>query len=127
MKTTLGVLGVLAVLAAGAVSAGGPPDRGELYYEGTIVRTLVPPAAMPHMGRDALYVIMDGTGGQRPVIAAAPGDRDYHGGQWAFHRVTWNVAPYLLTSDEAVLAAEGSGDVTITRLPENDFKCPVQP
>jgi hypothetical protein len=41
--------------------------------------------------------------------------------------VTWNVAPYLLTSDEAVLAAAAAGDVTITRNPAADFLCPIQP
>jgi hypothetical protein len=56
----------------------------------------------------------------------APGDKGYHGGDWAFYSVTWNVAPYLLTSEAAVLAAEASGDVTVTRIPANDFKCPIQ-
>ena len=34
---------------------------------------------------------------------------------------------YLLTSESRVLAADAAGDVTITRVPENDFKCPIQP
>ncbi len=43
--------------------------------------------------------------------------------------VTFNagVTPYLLTSDEAVFAAEAAGDVTVTRTPDADFRCPVQP
>jgi hypothetical protein len=82
---------------------------------------------MPQEGRDALYVVMNGAEGQLAVAAVAPGDRSYHGGQWAFHSVVWNVGPYLLTSDDAVLAAADAGDVTITRVLENDFKCPIQP
>jgi hypothetical protein len=35
------------------------------------------------------------------------------------------VTPYLLTSDEAVAAAEAAGDVTVTRAPEADNRCPV--
>jgi len=35
------------------------------------------------------------------------------------------ITPYLLTSDEAVFAARAAGDVTVTRVPENDFRCPV--
>jgi hypothetical protein len=35
------------------------------------------------------------------------------------------VAPYLLTSDEDVQAAEDAGDVTVTREPEMDNRCPV--
>ena len=47
-------------------------------------------------------------------------------GKWAVHEVSFNVAPYPLTSEEAVLAAEQAGDVTVVRKPGNDFKCPIQ-
>jgi hypothetical protein len=59
----------------------------------------------------------------------APGDGPYHGGAWAVYLVTFNdgVAPYLLTSDEAVMSAESGGDVTVARAPDHDFRCPVQP
>jgi hypothetical protein len=33
--------------------------------------------------------------------------------------------PYLLTSDEAVIAAKAAGDVTVTRAGDADFRCPV--
>ena len=82
---------------------------------------------MPFEGRDNLYVISGGVEGQLAVAAAAPGDRDYNGGQWAFHSVSWNVEPYELTSEEDVVDAEGDGDITVARIPEADFKCPVQP
>ena len=98
------------------------PD-GCCYYEGTVVRTVVPPAANPQEGRDNFY----GVPNQKGVVAVAPGDTDYHGGKWKFHSVSWNVTPYLLTSEAEVLTAEAAGDVTITRVPENDFKCPIQP
>jgi hypothetical protein len=68
--------------------------------------------------------------GQKGSWPWSPGDAGrYHGGHWAFHAVTFNagVTPYLLTSEAAVLAAEAAGDVTVTRLPKNDFKCPNQP
>jgi len=107
-----------------------PVGFGSLYYDGEMVRTVVPPASMPFQGRDYLYPIMGGVEGQLPVAAVAPGDRDYHGGQWAVHLVDWNVEPmerYLLTSEAEVLAAAAAGDVTITREAGNDFKCPIQP
>ena len=94
---------------------------------GEVVRTVVPPAAMPKAGVDDLYVVMDGVQAQLPVAAVGPGDRDYHGGKWAFLAATWNVTPYLLTSRSEVLAAAAAGDITLTRIPENDFKCPIQP
>jgi hypothetical protein len=56
-----------------------------------------------------------------------PGDPGYHGGHWKFHAVTWNVVPYLLTSEAAVHAAAAAGHVMVTRVPANDFKCPIQP
>jgi hypothetical protein len=121
----------LAVLAVGLMSIvgvmGGRPGVGELYYEGQVVRTLVPPATMSKAGVDNLYPVMGGVNGQLPVAAVAPGDTDYHGGKWAVHVVTWNVPPYLLTSESEVLAAASAGDVTITRMPGADFKCPIQP
>ena len=92
------------------------------YYEDTIVRTVVPPANNPKEGRDNFY----GVPGQMAVVGVAPGDAGYHGGHWKFFGVTWNVAPYLLTSEAAVLAAESLGDVTVTRVPGMDFKCPIQ-
>lgn len=49
---------------------------GELYYEGMVVGTVVPPASNPKEGRNNLYVVPN----QRAVIGVAPGDRGYHGG-----------------------------------------------
>ena len=99
---------------------------GCCYYNGTIVRTVVPPASTPQEGRDNFYAITNGVAGQKGVVAVVPGDAEYHGGHWKFHAVTFNVAPYLLTSEAAVLAAAAAGDVTITRDPDADFRCPIQ-
>ncbi len=43
--------------------------------------------------------------------------------------VTFNagVTPHLLTSAQAVQTAAAAGDVTVTRVPAADFRCPVQP
>jgi len=94
------------------------------YYNGGLVRTVVPPAAFPNEGLDNFYVVM----GQEifGVVGVAPGASGYHGGHWKYHSVTWNVAPSLLTSEAAILAAQASGDVSVTRVPENDFLCPIQ-
>lgn len=129
MKVPLSLTIVLAVLATAfaPLSAGSGPGRGFLFYNGEIVRTVVPPAAMKKVGTDNLYAVMEGVVDQLPVAAVAPGDQGYHGGKWAFHAVTWNVPAYLLTSESDVLAAEDAGDVSITRVAELDFKCPIQP
>ena len=100
---------------------------GCCYYQGTVVRTVVPPSASPQEGRDNFYMVTNGVSGQKGVVAVAPGDIDYHGGHWAVYGVTFTVAPYLLTSEAAVQAAEAAGDVTVIRNAAADFKCPIQP
>ncbi len=122
-KQFLVLLALVSMLGSGALIAQPPVVFGELYYEETIVGTVIPPASMPKRGRDNLYVVPD----QRAVIGVAPGDKGYHGGQWAVHVVSWNVEPYLLTSEAAVLDAMMSGHVCVVRVETMDFKCPVQP
>lgn len=101
---------------------------GCCFYEGDMVRTVVPPASNPQEGLDNFYGFpVTAHADQKGVVAVVPGDTDYHGGKWKFFAVTWNVTPYLLTSEAAVLTALGAGDVNVVRVPENDFKCPIQP
>lgn len=122
----LAVLGTLFALPISATFAAQPGfvfPSGCCYHAGTIVRTVVPPSAFPNTGIDNFY----GVPGQKGVVAVAPGDVGYHGGHWKFSSVTWNVSPYLLTSEAAVLAAQVAGDVTVTAVPANDFLCPIQP
>ena len=129
-KLLLGVIAMISlVIFSLPVSAKKSVVFGKLFYEGETVRTVVPPASMPFLGRDKLYAIEDGVEDQLAVAAVAPGDRDYHGGKWALYLVLWEdgVTPYLLTSEAAVLAAAEAGDVTIERMAGGDFKCPIQP
>jgi hypothetical protein len=118
------------IMGFGSVAMAKSPasaNFGFLFYDGMTVRTVVPPAAMPKPGRDDFYAVMNGVEDQLGIAAVAPGDKDYHGGKWAFHSVMWNEEPYLLTSEADVLDAASAGEVTIMRLPQNDFKCPIQP
>jgi len=105
------------------------PGFGSLYYNGTIVRTVVPPAAFPNEGRDNFYKVTNGATGQLGIVAVAPGSSDYHGGHWKVLAVNFNsgVTPVLLTSEQAVLSAQNAGMVTVTRSAAADFLCPVQP
>jgi hypothetical protein len=129
MARVLTLLSVaLALVALGAApTVAAQSSFSQLYYEGSVVRTLVPPSATPNEGRDPLYVVANGVAGQLGIAAVAPGDPDYHGGYWKVYRVAFNVAPYLLTSAQAVEDAEDQGDVTITRQASADFRCPIQP
>ncbi len=104
------------------------PGFGNLYYNGTIVGTVVPPAAFPNTGIDNFYEVQHGATGQLGVTSVAPGADGYHGGHWKVFVVTFNqdATPVLLTSEAAVLAAQSAGTVTVTRNASADFLCPVQ-
>ena len=124
------LVAIAAVLLVAAVATAALPafvfPGGCCYYDDEIVRTVVPPSSFPNEGTDPFYAIMGGVSGQKAIVGLAPGDKGYNGGHWAFHSVTWNDTPYLLTSEDAVLAAAAAGDVTITRVAANDFLCPIQ-
>jgi len=104
------------------------PGFGHLYYNGTIVHTVVPPAAFPNTGLDNFYEVHNGAAGQLGIASVAPGADGYHGGHWKVFTVTFSqdAAPVLLTSQAAVLAAQSAGTVTVTRNASADFLCPVQ-
>jgi hypothetical protein len=125
LKLMIATAIVSLVAVAPAVATTG---KGSLFHDGDIVGTVVNSGRVdPGTGTDPFYGVTNGAEGQLGIAGVAPGDGPYHGGSWAFHAVTFKpgVTPYLLTSDEAVFAAAASGDVTVTRVPENDFRCPV--
>ena len=122
------------VLAAGvtavvvAVPAMATTGKGSLFHDGAVVGTVVVPANVPAgSGSDPFFKVTNGADGQLGIAGVAPGDGPYHGGDWQVWLVTFKdgVTPYLLTSDEAVAAAESAGDVTVTRAPAADFRCPI--
>ena len=113
------------VVAAPAMATTG---TGSLFHDGTVVGTVVVPAHLASgSGSDPFYKVTNGTTGQLGIAGVTPGDGPYRGGDWQVWLVTFNggVTPYLLTSDEAVAAAEAAGDVTVTRAPDADFRCPI--
>jgi hypothetical protein len=137
LKRTSAIAAAAILSAAGLFIAAAPANAdsttpqgagfGQLFYNGGTVRTVATPTSMPGRGVDTIYAFPgEKADGQLSVTAVAPGDH-YHGGRWAVQLVSWNVAPYLLTSDEAVGAAVASGDIDVTRYPQADFVCPVTP
>ena len=132
MKTlTIAILSALAIALVFPVTSAfaATPGFGNLYYNGTIVRTVVPPAAFPNEGRDNFYKVTNGATGQLGIVAVAPGSPGYNGGHWKVFTVTFSsgITPVLLTSEQAVLSAQNAGMVTVTRNAAADFLCPVQP
>jgi hypothetical protein len=111
-----------------ALPASATTGKGELFHNGSVVGTVVTPSPIPAgSGTDPFYNVTNGAAGQLGIAGVAPGDGPYHGGSWQVFLVTFKagVTPYLLTSDEAVMAAEDAGDVTVTRSGSADFRCPV--
>jgi hypothetical protein len=111
-----------------ALPATATTGKGQLFHDGAVVGTVVTPSPIAAgSGTDPFYNVTNGAAGQLGIAGVAPGDGPYHGGSWQVYLVTFipGVTPYLLTSDEAVMAAEAAGDVTVTRAGDADFRCPV--
>jgi hypothetical protein len=129
MRSRIALAAVTAVTTAVvAVPAMATTGKGSLFHDGAIVGTVVVPAHVaPGSGSDPFFNVTNGAAGQLGIAGVAPGDGPYHGGDWQVWLVTFDdgVTPYLLTSDEAVFAAQAAGDVTVTRAPDADFRCPV--
>jgi hypothetical protein len=111
-----------------ALPAMATTGKGQLFHDGTVVGTVVTPSPIAAgSGTDPFYNVTNGAGGQLGIAGVAPADGPYHGGSWQVYLVTFNpgVTHYLLTSDEAVIAAKAAGDVTVARVGDADFRCPV--
>ncbi len=117
------------VIPAHATSTSAEVVFGQLYFNGSIVRTVVTPVMIPNEGLDNFYKVKSTVSGQLGITAVAPGSPDYHGGQWKVFHVTFNsgTTPTILKSEADVLTAQAAGSVTVTRAGLEDFLCPVQP
>lgn len=117
------------VIPAHATSTSANVGFGQLFFNDTVVRTVVPPASFPNQGIDNFYKVTNGASGQLGIASVAPGADGYHGGHWKVFVVTFNagVTPFLLKSQAEVLAAQAAGSVAVTRNGAADFLCPVQP
>jgi hypothetical protein len=98
-----------AAVPATAFAAGSGGVTGPAFYvDGDLYRTVATPTDLSNTGApdhsfDVIYAIE----GQPNVATAAPGDRDYNGGRWRVHALSFS-------DYEAALAAvdsNGSGDL----------------
>ena len=126
--TAVAGIGLLLSIAAGSASAGGPPKVG-FYVDDVLHRTVGTPTDFTNTGApastyDKIYAL---GAGLRNVAEAKPGDRDFNGGRWAVYPVTWNVPPYQITSDAALLAAAANNELSIASTPVRLFFCNVAP
>jgi hypothetical protein len=122
---------ILTALAASAVAAPkgnpGSPIVENAIYAGGELFGVIALGTLPFNGNEQSFDRLYTVPGQQAVAEAAPGP-GYNGGRWLPVPVTWNVAPYLLTSAADVDAAAMAGDITLgTPLFDGTFLCPLIP
>jgi hypothetical protein len=96
------------VLAAGSLAAGSGGISGPAFYvDGQLYRTVATPTSLPASAPAKSFdTIYEFFGVQTNVAEAAPGDRDYNGGRWMVHGLSFaNYAAAVAAFD-----ANGSGD-----------------
>jgi hypothetical protein len=102
------IAAALALVLVPAASAGSGGVTGPAFYvDGALYRTVATPTDLSGTGAPlhSFDLIYDLGGAQPNVATAAPGDRDYNGGRWQVHAVSFN------TSYAATLAAhDADGD-----------------
>ncbi len=100
----LALLAVLPVVGASAAGAGGVTGPA-FYVDGELYRTVGTPTDLSNTGApDRTFDVIYGFGGvQTNVAEAAPGDRDYNGGRWRVHGISF--------SDYAGALADASVDM----------------
>lgn len=118
----------IAAFASPAFAAGQP--FGAVYAHDEIFQVFGNPANVPDgTGTDPFAKFSNSTNGSQLGVAEfAPGDPgSSHGGRWAVYRVTWTSgdASTLVTSWEQLQSLANAGQLTVTRTPAADFRCPV--
>ena len=129
----------LAVLGAASAAGAGGVTGPAFYVDGTVYRTVGTPtdftgSGAPDHSYDTIY---DFGGVQLNVAEAAPGDRDFNGGRWQVHALSFSDyagavadlavkmnANDVLDSAEEVEAAVMSGYATDLGVVAS-FECPV--
>jgi len=137
------VLGALlavpgAALAAGQGKGAGGVTGPAFYVDGVLYRTVGTPTDLSGTGGpDHSFDVIYGIDGQPNVATAAPGDREYNGGRWRVHALTFT--DYAA----AVVAVDGNGSGDLDSAAEvqaamdggfvlsdeivDSFECPVIP
>ena len=104
---------------------------GAVYVDNEIYRVFGNAANVPDgTGTDPFAKFTNSTNGSQLGVAAfGPGTEPgtSHGGRWAVYSVTWTAgdASTLVTSWSQLQSLADGGQLTITRTPAADFRCPV--
>jgi hypothetical protein len=127
MRRTIAALSLVMLLTAVLAAPVGAKEFGTIYAEGDPYRTFGSPARVdPGTGTDPIIAFTNFEQGGVAEFAPGPGS---HGGRWQVWLATW-VDPgdaHLLTDFDDVMDLVESGDITLERAPEADFRCPILP
>lgn len=121
-------------LIAVAALAGpvGAKTFGGVYVDNEVYRVFGNAANVPDgTGTDPFAKFTNSTNAEQLGVAEfGPNDGnpgDSHGGRWAVYSVTWTSGDpsTLVTSWSQLQSLANAGQLTITRNPSADFRCPV--
>jgi hypothetical protein len=105
------VVAAVLVVPATAMAAGngaGGVTGPAFYVDGELYRTVGTPTDLSGTGGpDHSFDVIYGIAGQPNVATAAPGDRDYNGGRWKVHALSFTDYAAAV----AAVDANGSGDL----------------
>jgi hypothetical protein len=126
MTLAIGLLAAMTV--AGPVTA--KRDFGSAYIDDAVYRVFGNPANVPDgTGTDPFAIFTNSSrDDQFGVAEFGPGSpTGHHGGRWAIYRATWTSGDpsTLVTSWDQLEQLEARNQLTLTRDPEADFRCPV--
>lgn len=134
-RSLVALVSALLLAIAAVAPAAAARDFGTIYVDGDPYRTFGNPARVdPGTGTDPIVSFTNFQ--QGGVAQFAPGDgspsdpRDgAHGGRWAVWTATWNdpAEARLITDYEEIILLAGAGDLTLERVEEADFRCPILP
>lgn len=137
----IGLSGVAAVATAASAQPGngaGGATGPAFYVDGELYRTVGTPTDFTNTGApESSFDVIYSLPGVRNVATAAPGDRDFNGGRWRVHAISFDDFDVALTAADA----NGSGSFDSAEEVEaaidmglahddgvvQSFQCPVIP
>jgi hypothetical protein len=127
MRRLIVMLSLIGALSLVLVAPAAGRTFGTIYADGSAFRTFGTPARVdPGTGTDPIIAFSNFDQGS--VAQYAPGEGS-HGGRWQVWVATW-VDPadaHLLTDFDDVIALVDAGQITLQRVPDADFRCPILP
>lgn len=127
MRRLLLALSVIGVLSLALAGPAGAREFGTIYAEGEAYRTFGTPATVaPGTGTDPIIAFSNFDQGGVAQYPPGPGS---HGGRWMVWVATWvDVGDaHLLTDFDEVMDLVDAGEITLQRMPDADFRCPILP